>query len=251
MPSYCICCRTGERLLRSCFWGWWYLGAALPKVVETFLFVWPVYIIEAVVLHQWAEMVAGTLFGTLLSYALFLPWANNTDAVYPSGVCSLYVCAFGWVAGALVTSLLVDAKVIEPLKNRLFRDSCMCKRVRSGAWIGVSIGMSFAFSLTAYIHPISSERQPFDQWCRPHPQVPLPLIAVPIAIFGAIAHIVNIPVSNDIAQRLDEIASSTHKPTLVQPPPQEETPRPRLSYSNHMYAMGHHTSFSDSYADHL
>lgn len=246
MPSYCICCRAGERALRSCFWVWWYVGAAIPKVVETFVFVWPVYVVEAVLLHQWAEMVAGTLFGTLLSYGFFLPWANNTGSLsYPSGVCSIYVCAFSWVAGALVTSLLIDTKVIEPLRNRLFRDSCMCKRVRSGAWIGVSIGMSFAFSLTAYIHPVAAEQQPFEDWCRPHPQVPLPLVAVPISIFGAVAHIVNIPVSNDVAHRLDHIANSLNKPVLIPPPP-HETAQPQRNFHRDLYVVGRDTSFSDT-----
>lgn len=246
-----ICCGAGELLLRSCFWTWWYIGAAVPKLVETVCFVLPVYVIEALLLHQWAEMLAGALFGTLLSYSFFLPLATDDPTRYPSGVCSVYVCMFSWVAGAFVTSFVVDIKLIEPFRHRWMETSCKYRRVRSGAWLGLAMGLSFAFSLTSIARD-SQSTQTFDEWCRPHPAFPLPLLAVPIAVFGAMAHLVHVPLANVWAQRLGDytavanpIASQRAKAT-PEAPSHPAPPTERVA--PHLYAGGiEHSYSSDPY----
>lgn len=210
-----ICCGRGELCLRSCFWVWWYIGAAIPKLIETFVFVWPAQIIEAILLQQWAETIAGGLLGVFMSYAVFLPLADSSTQIYPSGVCSMYVCVWSWVVGAFVTSFVIDLRVLEPLKHRIFHDTCWCRRVRAGAWLGVAIGLSFALSLTLIVHPLPSQVRAFEDWCRPHPTMPLPLLAVPIGLFGALAHMVDVPSANKVTERFQHVNDQRHSSLTV------------------------------------
>lgn len=244
-----ICCGRGELILRSCFWVWWYVGAALPKIIETFVFVWPVHIIEAIILDQWAETIAGGLLGVFMSYAMFLPLADSSSQVYPGGICSFYVCVFSWVVGAFVTSFVIDLHVIEPLRHSVFEGSRWFRRVRSGAWLGVAIGLSFAFSITLIVHPLPSQVQPFEQWCRPHPTFPLPVLAIPVGLFGALAHMVDVPSFNKIAARFRAIREQQqNNATMMMPVATRATSTSMATHTPHyrpaQYGLDHEHSFS-------
>ena len=182
-----ICCTPAEIAVNSLFVCVWGLFASVLQLLQTLFISWPVRMLTVVIKRQRNELGAGLFVGLGFAHLVFLPIARSVTTEYPNKLCTSYVCLLSWSFGALCTALAVDTRVIRPMALPCVKQASRWYRaMSSGSWIGFIVGLSFAFQLTTIVRTTDDSYIAFEEWCRPHDEVPVVYVAIPCLFIGAV-----------------------------------------------------------------